>query len=54
MKDAIKLILELLKLGKAIFKEYRKIKDVKSRKNIIKAVEETDSEDFRKLLFGKK
>jgi len=54
MKDYVKLILELIGLVKAIFKEYKKTKDIGKRKNIIKAVEQHDSEDFRELIFGKK
>ena len=54
MKDKIKLILEIIKMGKAIFREYKKVKDTKSRKNILEIVEKTNSKAFRKSLFGKK
>lgn len=49
VKDTIKLILELLKLGREIYKAYRKEKDAKKKKDIKKAIEERDLAALRKL-----
>ena len=54
MKDAIKLILKIMSLGKAIFKEYRKVKDASKKKAIFKAVEEKDLDTLRRLNLNRK
>jgi len=54
MKDYVKLILELIKMGKGIFKIYRKEKDIKKKKDFVEAIKELDSKTFKKILFGKK
>ena len=51
MKDKIKLILELISFGKAIFKEYKKVKDVRKKKAVLRAIEDKNSKYLRKLLF---
>ena len=53
MKDAIKLILEIIMLGKAIFKEYRRAKSASKKKAIRKAVKEKDLNALRKLNLGR-
>jgi len=53
MKDAIKLILEIIILGKAIFKEYRRAKSASKKKAIRKAVKEKNLDALRKLNLGR-
>ena len=53
MKDAIKLILEIIGLGKSIYKEYKKVKDASKRKAIRKAIKEKDLNALRKLNLGR-
>jgi hypothetical protein len=53
MKDAIKLILEILSLGKSIYKEYKKVKDASKRKAIRKAIKEKDLDALRRLNLGR-
>lgn len=54
MKNAIKLALELIKLGRGIYKTYRKEKDAKKKKDIKKAIEERDLDRLRDLHLGRK
>lgn len=53
MKDAVKLILEIIGLGKAIYKEYKKVKDAKKKKAIRKAIKEKNLDDLRRLNLGR-
>jgi len=53
MKDAIKLILELISLGKVIYKSYKKEKNAKKKKAIKKAVEKRDLDKLRDLILSK-
>lgn len=54
MKDAIKLLLEVFSLGKAIYKNYRKVKNAKNRELIRKAIKEKNLDDLRMLTLGRK
>ena len=53
MKDAIKLILEIMSLGKAIYKEYKKVKNASKKKAIRKAIKGKDLDALRKLNLGR-
>ncbi len=52
MKDAIKLILEIIMLGKAIFKEYRRAK-VQVRKSYLEGRQGKDLDALRRLNLGR-
>ena len=54
IKDYIKLLLELIKIGRAIFKAYKREKNEKRRKSIKEAVKECDLEKLNKLITGRR
>ena len=53
MKDAIKLILEIISLGKLIYKEYRKMKNASKKKAFREAFSEHKLDILRKLNLGR-
>jgi len=53
MKDTIKLLLELFKLGRAIYGAYRKAKDAREKKKIKEAVEKGDLDALRRRILGR-
>ena len=54
MKDAIKLILELIKMGKGIFKIYRKERNASKKRKIVKAIQNQDLVRLLELNLGRK
>jgi len=54
MKDTIKLILELIKMGKGIYKIYRKEKNASKKRKIIKALEKQDLVALRRAIFNRR
>ncbi len=53
MKETIKFLLELLRLGRKLISLYRKEKDARKRKKIHKAIVERDVDALRHLILGK-
>jgi len=53
MKDTIKLLLEIFKLGRAIYRAYRKEKDARERRKIKEAIEKGDLDALRRLVLGR-
>jgi len=54
MKDALKIIGELIKMGYKIFDTYKKEKDANKRKAIKKAIEKRDLAKLNKLVLNRK
>ncbi len=53
MKDTIKFLLELLKLGKKLISIYRKEKNARKKKKIRQAIVKRDIDALRHLILGK-
>jgi len=54
MKDYVKLILELLKLGKNLNKTYKREKDVRKKKALLEAIKTENLVRTRKLHFNRR
>ena len=54
MKDYIKLLLELIKIGGSIYKAYKRERNERKRKGIKKAIKERDLEKLNKLITGRR
>jgi len=54
MKDYIKLLLELIKIGGSIYKAYKRERNERKRKSIKKAIKERDLEKLNKLITGRR
>ncbi|HUU39587.1 MAG TPA: hypothetical protein VMW42_01460 [Desulfatiglandales bacterium] len=54
MKDYVKLILELIKMGKGIFKIYRKERNASKKRKIVKAIQNQDLVRLLELNLGRK
>jgi len=53
MKETIKFLLELLKLGKKLISIYRKEKNARKKRKIRQAIAERDIDALRHLILGK-
>ena len=54
MKDYVKLILEIIKLGKNLNKTYKREKDVKKKKALLEAIKTENLVRTRKLHFNRR